>query len=117
MPLPKKVLVALPPGLLEQIDFVSQVEFRTRSDLIREALRRYVENYKKITGHVFAASEFEIDEEDAVIDTTEVEDPPAAPTTPPTRKFKTHLQNLNIHNIPNKQTLEPIEKLRGQNDK
>lgn len=45
--MPKKVLVALPPGLLEQIDFVAQVEHRTRSDLIREALRRYIDNFKK----------------------------------------------------------------------
>lgn len=47
MPMPKKVLVALPPGLLEQIDFVAQVEHRTRSDLIREALRRYIEGFKR----------------------------------------------------------------------
>lgn len=45
--MPKKVLVALPPGLLEQVDFVAQIEFRTRSDLIREALRRYVDQSKK----------------------------------------------------------------------
>lgn len=45
--MPKKVLVALPPGLLEQIDFVSGIEHRTRSDLIREALRRYIESFKK----------------------------------------------------------------------
>jgi metal-responsive CopG/Arc/MetJ family transcriptional regulator len=45
--MPKKVLVALPSGLLEQIDFVAQVEHRTRSDLIREALRRYTEGFKR----------------------------------------------------------------------
>lgn len=45
--MPKKVLVALPPGLLEQIDFVAQVEHRNRSDLIREALRRYIDGFKK----------------------------------------------------------------------
>lgn len=45
--MPKKVLVALPPGLLEQIDFVASVEHRTRSDLIREALRRYIESFKR----------------------------------------------------------------------
>ncbi len=48
--MPKKVLVALPPGLLEQIDFVAQVEHRTRSDLIREALRRYIDNFKRSQG-------------------------------------------------------------------
>ena len=45
--MPKKVLVALPPGLLEQIDFVAQVEHRNRSDLIREALRRYIEQFNR----------------------------------------------------------------------
>lgn len=48
--MPKKVLVALPPGLLEQIDYVAQVEHRTRSDLIREALRRYIESFKRTQG-------------------------------------------------------------------
>jgi metal-responsive CopG/Arc/MetJ family transcriptional regulator len=45
--MPKKVLVALPSGLLEQVDFVAQVEHRTRSDLIREALRRYIDQFKR----------------------------------------------------------------------
>ncbi len=45
--MPKKVLVALPPGLLEQIDLVAQAEHRNRSDLIREALRRYIEQFKR----------------------------------------------------------------------
>lgn len=42
-----KVLVALPAGLLEQIDEVALSEHRNRSDLIREALRRYIENFKR----------------------------------------------------------------------
>lgn len=42
----KKVLVALPPAFLEQVDFIAQVEHRTRSDLIRESLRRYLEAFK-----------------------------------------------------------------------
>jgi metal-responsive CopG/Arc/MetJ family transcriptional regulator len=45
--MPKKVLVALPPGLLEQVDFIASVEHRSRSDLIREALRRYIEYFKR----------------------------------------------------------------------
>lgn len=45
--MPKKVLVALPAGLLEQIDHVAQIEHRNRSDLIREALRRYIEQFKR----------------------------------------------------------------------
>lgn len=44
---PKKVLCAIPVGLLEQIDFVASVEMRSRSDLIREALRRYLDNFKR----------------------------------------------------------------------
>lgn len=45
--MPKKVLVALPPGLLEQVDQVAQTEHRTRSDLIREALRRYIDSFRR----------------------------------------------------------------------
>lgn len=45
--MPKKVLVALPLGLLEQTDMVAQAEHRTRSDLIREALRRYLQEFKR----------------------------------------------------------------------
>ena len=45
--MPKKVLVALPPGLLEQVDAVAQVEHRNRSELVREALRRYIEEFKQ----------------------------------------------------------------------
>ena len=45
--MPKKVLVALPAGLLEQIDMIAQAEHRNRSDLIREALRRYLDNFRR----------------------------------------------------------------------
>lgn len=45
--MPKKVLVALPPGLLEQCDFVAACEHRNRSDLIREALRRYISEFTR----------------------------------------------------------------------
>lgn len=44
-----KVLVAVPPQLLEQIDYIAKVESRTRSDLIREALRRYISEFRKNT--------------------------------------------------------------------
>lgn len=43
----KKVLVALPQGLLEQADFVAQAEQRNRSDLIRESLRRYIQEFNR----------------------------------------------------------------------
>lgn len=48
--MPKKVLIALPPGLLEQVDFIAQTEHRNRSELIREALRRYLDNFKRTQG-------------------------------------------------------------------
>lgn len=38
----KKVLIALPPAMLKQVDEIAKAEHRTRSDLIREALRRYI---------------------------------------------------------------------------
>jgi len=44
---PKKVLIALPPAMLEQVDLVAAAEHRTRSDLIREALRRYLGDFKR----------------------------------------------------------------------
>lgn len=45
--MPKKVLIALPPAMLEQVDNAAHVEHRTRSDLIREALRRYLDNFRR----------------------------------------------------------------------
>lgn len=44
MPGQKKVLVAFPPLMLQEIDEVAAKEHRTRCDLIREALRRYLED-------------------------------------------------------------------------
>jgi len=36
--------------MLEQVDFIAQCEHRTRSDLIREALRRYLDNFRRTQG-------------------------------------------------------------------
>lgn len=44
----KKVLTVFPPRLLEQIDAVAQIEHRSRSDLIREATRRYIAPYANV---------------------------------------------------------------------
>lgn len=33
--------------MLEQVDYIAQCEHRTRSDLIREALRRYLDNFRR----------------------------------------------------------------------
>ena len=43
--MPKKVLIALPPEFLAVIDAIARAEHRTRSDLIREACRRYAQGY------------------------------------------------------------------------
>lgn len=51
--MPKKVLIALPPAMLEQVDYIAQCEHRTRSDLIREALRRYRDNFRRTQGATF----------------------------------------------------------------
>jgi metal-responsive CopG/Arc/MetJ family transcriptional regulator len=42
LPYPKKVLVAFRKEMLKQIDELALTEHRTRSDLIREAVRRYL---------------------------------------------------------------------------
>lgn len=44
---PRKILIAMPPALLIEIDAIAKAEYRTRSDLIREALRRYSENFRR----------------------------------------------------------------------
>jgi hypothetical protein len=48
--MPKKVLVAFPQSMLEQMDVVGKLESRTRSDLVREAIRRYLDMFKKTNG-------------------------------------------------------------------
>lgn len=57
--MPKKVLIALPQAMLEEVDFVAQCEHRTRSDLVREALRRYIDNFKRTPGAHLAVTTFE----------------------------------------------------------
>lgn len=47
--MPAKVLIALPPAMLADVDMVAEAEHRTRSDLIREALRRYLDAYRRKT--------------------------------------------------------------------
>ena len=42
--MPQKVLVTFPPGMLKQIDECAAREHRNRSELIREAIRRYMYN-------------------------------------------------------------------------
>ena len=42
----KKVLIAIPAGLLDEIDNIAREEHRTRSDLIRESLRVYSHQFQ-----------------------------------------------------------------------
>jgi metal-responsive CopG/Arc/MetJ family transcriptional regulator len=48
--MPRKVLLAVPSGMLQQVDHIAQVEHRTRSDLCREALRRYIDVFRRSQG-------------------------------------------------------------------
>lgn len=41
-----KVLVALPKDMVADLDVIAREEYRGRSDLIREALRRYMDAHK-----------------------------------------------------------------------
>jgi metal-responsive CopG/Arc/MetJ family transcriptional regulator len=45
--------------MLEQVDYIAQCEHRTRSDLIREALRRYLDNFRRTQGAQFTVSTLE----------------------------------------------------------
>ena len=60
--MPKKVLIALPPAMLEQVDYIAKCEHRTRSDLIREALRRYLDNFRRTQGAQLSVSTMEVSE-------------------------------------------------------
>jgi metal-responsive CopG/Arc/MetJ family transcriptional regulator len=43
----KNVLVKVPEGMLHEIAFVCLREHRSRVDLIREALRKYINDFKR----------------------------------------------------------------------
>ncbi len=43
----KKVLIALPPALLADLDWMASVEHSTRSELIRECLRDFIRAFKR----------------------------------------------------------------------
>ena len=46
----KKVLVAIPERLLDQLDLLANFRSQTRSELIREALRTHIENSQTFAG-------------------------------------------------------------------
>lgn len=52
-----KVLVNFQDDFLQEIDKIAEVEHRTRSSLIREAIRRYLLQYKDELARKEAASE------------------------------------------------------------
>ena len=41
-----RVLISLKDGFLERVDKVAELEQRSRSELFREALRRYITQYE-----------------------------------------------------------------------
>lgn len=73
--MPKKVLISLPPTMLEQVDFIAVGECRTRSDLIRESLRRYINAYKQSGNHIPAQPSLVLDGYNDRHDSTLVEAP------------------------------------------
>lgn len=44
---PKHVNIQFADEQLDEIDYVAVYQMRTRTDLIREALRRYIEDFKE----------------------------------------------------------------------
>lgn len=56
--MPKKVLIALPPLMLTEVDDIAVREHRTRSDLIREALRKYIERAKERQARTIGLTQF-----------------------------------------------------------
>ena len=44
----KKFSVSLPPDLYQQAEAVRKAEHRTRSELVREALRSYIDRFRRI---------------------------------------------------------------------
>jgi metal-responsive CopG/Arc/MetJ family transcriptional regulator len=51
-----RVLISLPDQFLEEIDQIAGEEHRTRSELIREALRNYIRSLENIDGVGITAS-------------------------------------------------------------
>lgn len=41
-----KILIGFTPAMLGQMDAIAKAEHRTRSDLVREAMRRYIGNFR-----------------------------------------------------------------------
>lgn len=43
----KKVLISFQPSMIERFDFIAQCESMTRSELLRQATREFVERWKE----------------------------------------------------------------------
>lgn len=48
MPETKKIMISLPDNLLEQVDFIASTEKKNRSEFIREAMKQYIRERKKL---------------------------------------------------------------------
>lgn len=52
----RKILLGFPPLLVDKMDALAIKEFRTRSDLAREAVREYIERKTGVTPEVTKTS-------------------------------------------------------------
>lgn len=60
----KTVTISLPPNMVDELDRVRRHEHRTRSELLREALRRYIATTQ--TSHTVRVEEAQPDEVAAI---------------------------------------------------
>lgn len=74
---PKKVLIAFKPALLERVDWISNATGSTRSDFVRNAVRKAVDEFRK--SHPGTVAEWDLPEttveptgETWTVETTEV---------------------------------------------
>ena len=44
----KRIMISLPDSLLEEVDFMVSMEKKNRSQFVREAMRLYIEEKKKV---------------------------------------------------------------------
>lgn len=53
----KRVLIALPVAMVDALDDIANKECRTRSDMVRETIRRYIDGFRNNqTGSAVIAS-------------------------------------------------------------
>lgn len=47
MPASKRIIITVPDNLLEEVDYITAVESKNRSEIVREAIRFYLGERKK----------------------------------------------------------------------